>query len=191
MFEKFLIFTEVVKLSPNTFYQLRIVNHHDKLLDLIYRRKDIIVLEEVIDLVNDKYLITEFINFLWNFDDDDEEKKLIENIFKVIDYIDVSTFNNKLLICCSANGLCNFVKYLIQSGVDIHTSNDFALITAAQNDHLEVVKYLIARPDCKVCEGNRRHGADVQRNEFLLECAIYFGNSEIANYLTEKGVVYP
>lgn len=91
---------------------MREVNYQDKLLDLIYRRKDTIVLEEVIDLVNDKYLITEFIKSLWNFDIN-KEKKLVENIFKVIDYIDISAFNNRLF----NKWFCNFVKYLIQSAV--------------------------------------------------------------------------
>lgn len=42
MFENFVVFTEVVKLSSNIFWKMKEVNYHDKLLDLIYQEEDIV-----------------------------------------------------------------------------------------------------------------------------------------------------
>lgn len=76
MFENFVIFTEAIKLSSNVFWKMKEVNYHDKLLDLIYKKKDVIVLGKVINLAEDKCLITRFIGILGVCD----KKEWLENI---------------------------------------------------------------------------------------------------------------
>lgn len=62
MFDNFLIFTEVVKLSSNVFWRMREINYRDKLLEVIYKKKDLIAFLEVIELIENKNLIIEIID---------------------------------------------------------------------------------------------------------------------------------
>lgn len=113
MFSNFVIFTEVVKLSSNVFWKMREVNCHDKVLDLIYEKQDVVTFEEVIDLVNNKYLITKFIGIL-NFCETRTGEKWLKSIFEAIDHIDITAFDNTLLTYSSKNGFVDFVKYLVR-----------------------------------------------------------------------------
>lgn len=183
MFENFVVFTEVIKLSSIMFWKMKEVNYHDELLDLIYDREDVITFEEVIDVV-DKYLITRFI---YRIDPRSNPKKWIENILKAISYIDITAFNNKLLFDSSCHGFYDFVKLLIERpdckicdkqcihGANIHAQDDYALRLAAVNNHLEVVKYLIGK------------GANIHaKNDDILVWTSQYNHLEIIKYLVER-----
>lgn len=118
MFENFVTFTEVVKLSSNVFWRMKEVNYHDKLLKLIYDKEDVFTFEEVIELVENKQLIAKFANIL-DTCSLSTEGLWVENIFKVIDHIDISSSIDTLLIYSSKNGFTNFVKYLVERGADV------------------------------------------------------------------------
>lgn len=68
MFDNFLIFTEVVKLSSNVFWRMREINYRDKLLEVIYKKKDLVTFLEVIELIEDKNLISEIIDLIYKDD---------------------------------------------------------------------------------------------------------------------------
>lgn len=57
MFSNFVTFAEVSKLSPFTHHRMKEINYHDKLLKLIYEKKDVDTFKEVIELVENKHLI--------------------------------------------------------------------------------------------------------------------------------------
>lgn len=61
MFENFVTFTEVVKLSKIIFYNLKDLNYSDKLLDLIYIRNDQPTFYQVMDLIQDSSIVNKFI----------------------------------------------------------------------------------------------------------------------------------
>lgn len=199
MFENFIIFTEVTKLSSNVFHYLKEVNYHDKLLNLIRKKEDVATFEEIIDLVENKYLITKFISILYCCKCD--EKRWIENIFKVIDYIDVSAYNNDLLIYSSAYGCQEVVKYLLERivcdckedcshGVNIFACDNRALKWSSLRGHLEIVKLLMERTDMIF----RNYEDNERRNFIHYENALAYttskGHIEIVKYLIDKGAIY-
>lgn len=145
MFENFVVFIEVSKLSMNTFNNLQNINYHDKLLGLIHRR-NVDTFEKIVDLIENKYLATRFIAML-NIPpfNDNYDLKWIKSIFKVIDHIDITAFNNRLISCACSYDFYNFVKYLVKNGADIHTENELPLNSAANNGHLKIVKYLVKK----------------------------------------------
>lgn len=61
MFENFVTFTEVVKLSSIIFHNLRNLNYCDKLLDSIYGRNDQGTFYQVMNLIEDGSLTNKFI----------------------------------------------------------------------------------------------------------------------------------
>lgn len=87
MFENFVIFTEVSKLSSDIFYQLRKINYSNKFLDLIYRKRDIVSFEEITNLLEDRSQVEKFIGIILQCRIS-HEKGWIKNISKVLDYID-------------------------------------------------------------------------------------------------------
>lgn len=143
MFENFVTFTEVVKLSPNIFSQLREVNYHDKLLDLIRIRNDISTFEQVTDLVENKYLVTGLIEIFQK--NHTYLERWLKSIFKFVDYIDVTALDNLLLFYSSRSGFYDFVKCLIERGADIHSQSDFAFRCAVLQNRLRIVKYLLKK----------------------------------------------
>lgn len=218
MFENFVVFTEAAKLSSNLSYRLKEVNYHDKLLSFIREKRDVIAFAEVIDLVENKSLITEFIDLL-NHYETRNKKRLTETIFKAIDHIDITAFYNILLVASSENGLLYIVKYLVEHDADIHVWKDYPLIRAVETGNLEVAKYLMGKganvntknsflildsaehgelevlkcllenPDCKVCKGDCRHAIEsLPYYADLLSSALYAGNLEMAKYLIGKGI---
>lgn len=188
MFENFLVFTEVVKLSSNVFYQLEEINYHDKVLDFIYDREDVNTFEKVLDLVEDKYLITRFIKFLKDYGLNETEKLWVKNILKVINHINIAAFDNALLIYAFKYEFYESFRYLIQKGADIHVKDNYLLRVSAARGNLDLVKYLVERPDCKICDQQCIHGADIHsKNEGALVTASSYGHLEIVKYLVSKG----
>lgn len=187
MFENFIVFTEVIKLSSNVFWKMKEVNYHDKLLDLIDKKIDISTFEEVIDLVDDKYLITKFIYTLQRIYSDDVKKRWIKNISKAIDDIDSSAYEDTLLIDGASYGFYEIVKYVVEvskckncqkqccSCLSANIRNNWALIWAANGGHFKIVKYLTEK------------GANIHtQNDIALIWAANYGHLEVVKYLVEK-----
>lgn len=176
MFENFVIFTEVVKLSANTFNNLQNINYHDKLLDLIYERKDIITFERIVNLIQDRYLITKFVGL---FEDRSlkDRNRWLENIIPQVDHIDIKAFNEILIITAADCNSFSAVEILVEKGANIHGSkryrDDLPLECAARNGNLEIIKYFMKR------------GAKV--NSKIVQEAVYKGSLEIVKYLVEEG----
>lgn len=172
MFSNFVIFTEVVKLSSNIFHEMEIINYHDKLLKLIEQKRDINTFEEIIHNVEDKHLITEFIAVASGID----AARWIRNIFKVIDYTDITAFDNSLIIRSSKYGFYDFVKLLAERGADIHARDDRALRLSCSFNHPDIVKYIVEKsyPSYSSISHAMQEAAG---NGFL----------EIVQYLVEKG----
>lgn len=176
MFENFVIFTEVSKLSVNIFNNLQNINYHDKLLDLIYKRKDIITFERIVNLIRDKYLITKFVKL---FEDRGlkDRKRWLENIIPQVDHIDVTAFNEILIITAADCNSFNAVEILVQKGANINGSkryrDDLPLECAAANGNLEIIEYFMER------------GTKV--NSKIIQEALYRGSLEVVKYLVEKG----
>lgn len=174
MFSNFVTFKEVVKLSENIFYGLRTTNYHDKLLELIYNQEDVIAFEEVIDLVDNKYLVTRFLHIFEAYWRNDRERWL-KNILKVIDHIDVSYLKNTLLVQCSRYKYYNFVERLVEKGIDLRIRGGNALLWAGYNGNLEIIKFLTIK------------GADLYAFEYIPK-SILLNHPGIIEYLLENGV---
>lgn len=182
MFSNFVTFQEVVKLSKNVFWKMREINYQDKLLDLIYSKKDAETFETALDLIEDKELLRKFINIIEIFCGDFVGEKWVENIFKVIRYFGVNSIDNRTLnkwMQQSSN--CknyNFLKYFVENGADIHFQNESALRSAAECGNLETVKYLV------------KHGANIHSGNVdgdALDLAIFNSHLEIVKYLVNNG----
>jgi hypothetical protein len=117
------------------------INWNNKLLDSIYFRRDIDSLSKVISLVENKSLLTKFIQLLRNYFQ--SRRKLLDCLFQVIDHIDIRAFDDLLLISSCDFGNLNLVKYLIENGVDAHKWNDLPLRLAIKRDCQEIIEYLI------------------------------------------------
>lgn len=185
MFENFIVFTEVVKLSSDIFWRMREVNYHDKFLKFIRKKQDVVAFEEVVDIIEDKCLVTKFGNIL-TVCNINNERKWIENIFKVID---TTILGNILLTYSSRHGFIDFVKYLIERpdckvcsehcchGANIHAQDNCALRWAARSGHLEIVKYLVEK------------GANINAGgNYAFGWASSNGHLGVVKYLVGKGV---
>lgn len=63
----------------------------------------------------------------------------------MIDYIDIATYDNILLINSSKNSFIDFVKCLVSRGADINDRDSIpsiALIRTAERGYLQIVNYL-------------------------------------------------
>lgn len=184
MFNNFVIFTEVVKLSPNIFHSLKQVNYSKKLLKVIYSRKDIISFESVLDFIKDKELIIKFIKLIENISLQ-HQREQVENI------LIAAGSDERLLFCSSRNGFYEIVKNLVSSGVNLRSDlGSWALVEASYNGHVDIVKYLIERPDCKVCFKSCCHNADLHfKNDCAVRWASSCGKKEVVKYLIENGAI--
>lgn len=201
MFSNFVTFTEVVKLSSNVFYEMKTINYHDKLLKLIKQKRDIDTFEEIIHNVEDKHLITEFIATALGID----AARWIRNIFEMIDYIDITAFDNSLIISSSKYGLYNFVKLLAERGADIHAQNGRALVLASSLNHIDIVKYLVekslpsyssidyalqkAAGNCllEIVQYLLERGADIHADyNWALKNAVRKGHIDVVKFLIER-----
>jgi len=52
---------------------------------------------------------------------------------------------DQLLSASAANGLLDFVQFLVSKGANIHANNDDAIRVSAKHGHLEIVKFLMAK----------------------------------------------
>lgn len=195
MFENFVTFTELVKLSSNVFWKMREVNYSNKILNSIYQRRDLEVLEKVLDLIEDKQLIIGFTSVL-----EDPRKVQIEKWLEIITKAVIENSisiprDNNLIIYSSEYGVYDFVKYWFESvclnyplDEGLRRRIDLALEYSAANCHPEIFKYLIERSKCKVC--NKQNCSCIEitcmSNEHFLGVAARCGNLEIVKYLVER-----
>ena len=97
-------FKDAINLSRNVHYSMKSINYSDKLLNSIYKKRDIDSLSTVINLVEDKLSITKFMDLLYYRLKD--EKKLLKCLFAAIEHIDITEFGNSLLIfSCQCDNL--------------------------------------------------------------------------------------
>lgn len=211
MFESFVTFTEVVKLSSNVFYFLREVNYSDKILDSIYEKTDPYSFEQIIDLIQDKTLIEKSVEMLefWYFGLGEE--KWLENIFKVIEYIDLKKSHSILLFYSSRYGILENIKYLIEKCESCNFiiedgKKENALMDAASGNYLHVAEYLLekgvnihAKDDCALIFATENgylemikfladRGANIHtKDDYPLRIAAKKDYLDIVKYLVEKG----
>lgn len=141
MFSNFHTFTEVVKLSPNTFYELREINYSDKLLRSIFHHQDINTAEEISDLIENGSLVNKFVDSFTCVSTRETETRWINFVYKVAitkgEIIDKDTM---LFRISSRYGLLDVVKHF---RINRPEGCIEALLISAKNDRLEVVKYLL------------------------------------------------
>lgn len=90
MFENFVVFTEVVKLSSIVFHYLKRVNYHDKLLQSVdisegfdFLANDVFLIEQNVDTIEDEILIIKLIKKLFYYKGR-YKTKLLECVFSIV-----------------------------------------------------------------------------------------------------------
>lgn len=175
MFENFVIFTEVVKLSRNTFHELKEVNYSVSVAYKIYKKRDISAFEQIIDLIEDEKLINSVVNFLPVFRLQDG-RRWLGAIFKVIRYVTNTNSRKMLLFKSTQHGILEYVKYFVETGIDFKIKNH-ALSLACIYGYLDIVTYLI------------ENGASlIKQRQSCLGLAVSHGRFETVKYLIEKDV---
>lgn len=202
MFENFVIFTEIVKLSSNIFCYMREVNYSDNISRLIFQVHDIASAEQVAELVEDSVVINKFIKSLLcrhKQEDGPRWLRLIFDLSKRIN-VDFESCGDMLLVYSCRYGYLDFVKYLLEEvGIDINSKYSYISVNgtfakirnsygepeekyylgfsiAAVNNHLNVVRYLV-----------EEHKISLQ-NDYLISTLAGMGNLEIIKYLSQKGL---
>lgn len=187
MFENFVIFTEVIKLSSRIFYELKIVNYSDKLIKLI-REGDIKFAEEIFLLVENKSLIHPFVELTL------KSPRWLDCIMKT------GIINPVLLFSSCKYGKLRYVKYLVENGINL---NAFRILeTAARYNHWKIVKYLankvtnvhisqsineaIFKDNIRIVEYLVDKFPEINKDK-LLETAIIYDHLEVARLLVSKG----
>lgn len=187
MFENFVIFTEVVKLSSRIFHELKIVNYSDKIIKLI-RERDIKFAEEIFLLVENKSLIHSFVELTLR------SLRWLDCVMKT------GIINSALLFSSCKYGKLKYVKYLVENGANLNTFR--ILETAARYNHLKIIKYLANKvANVHVCQSIHQailvnkikiveylvdKFPEIGKDEFL-ETAIVDDHLEIAKFLVSKG----
>lgn len=146
MFENFVYFKEVTKLSTIIYYDLRRINYSDSLLKIICNKETengVDVLEEVEDLIEDKSQIKKVFELFDNIPVE-ASSRLLDCIFKII-----TSGNNE-----ADKNICDGLLYysmkcghldLASRVIDYDNENnieDSALSLAAKLDNTEIIKYL-------------------------------------------------
>lgn len=181
MFENFVIFTEVVKLSSNIFYYLRQVNYHNKLLKIIRHHFDIKSAEQVFELVEDVSLLIDFIQIIPLEEDDEIRRRWIDCIFKAIEEnnLDISDFKHLLICECCRFGMNDRVKLLMSKLADVNEISDALMMIAIDFSNLEIIKYLV------------ENGFEINKPRMYFEdhpltSASCVSNLEVVKYLFEN-----
>lgn len=190
MFSNFVTFNEVTKLSRYTHLELKHINYDDSILDFIFDKHDVDSFTQVAGLIRDGSLATRFISMM-NFYNYENDRKWLLSIFEVIikkGNVNINYYDNRLLVCSSAFGYMEIVKYLLERPdckvckercchrANVHAQSNCSLRLASSNGHLEVVKLLI------------RNGADVHTEyECSLMAAANNCHLEVVEYLIENG----
>lgn len=178
MFENFVIFTEVVKLSQNVFYNLRNVNYSDGIFEALFIRKDIEAAESLVELIQDKIKV---INVARIFEDSKDNNKRWMNLISqlvISSNLKVSTISVGFLFECCKFGCIELIEYAIENGSQFHKDYYAPLAGASWNGHLEIVKYLIE---------NGTNCNDIKFEAFA--AAANKNQMEIIRYFFSEGII--
>lgn len=142
MFENFITFSEVIKLSPNIYYFLREVNYHDKLLALMFIKSNSDThLENIIDLIKDTKTIHSLIS------DRCYDKKVrlpLKFLFNLsILYPDLNLDHFLLHRAILQDNIETFKRLIEVKKVNIQSIEKCLLRNAFDNESFEIFKYLI------------------------------------------------
>lgn len=182
MFSNFVIFTEVVKLSENIYYQMRDMNYFRGMLKKL-KTKDIKIAKEVIQTFLEKCEKHEKQNITCLIDNYylEENEAWLRYIFEAVsndEDIDVSEYIETILIFACEYDNLEVLKYYVSRGFDIKDSYDETnvLSLSASYNNLGAVTYLVN-------SGYDIHSLD---NSALAE-ACYEGHYRIAKFLLQNG----
>lgn len=187
MFENFVYFQEVVKLSTTINYQLAFINYNVKTSIKILRKQENIHFVKHILLTLADYdflaqVVRKYVTCKTKC-----AKKWFSFVFNIIKEIGASRDTlTDLLIAACINDQSHIIRYCIEKpdckicgkhcihGADIHAKDDKALIIAIDYNDICMIKYLL------------NHGANPHaRNEYLIKYAIRNNNSTLFDYLLD------
>lgn len=179
MFENFVHFQEVTKLSSIVYYQMKRVNFSQSVFDLIRSRNHYQFVKELFDLLLEnnlnleKYLI-KLTSCCYQF-----EEEFLKGIFSnvILNKERVCINTNLFIFCCRHDCLFEFIEKLISLDVNIHHIQDLGLLQACSFGQIKTVKFLID----KGCNLN-------PYDNCMLHSAIRNNHFEVVKYLVENGV---
>lgn len=170
MFENFVHFQEVTKLSSIVYYQMKEVNYDVNLLRIICDKNDSESLKEIFDLITYmRYEIAE------NICSNENLCNTLLNCF-----LKHPTLRRSLLeYCAPLHYSCKYgnlkvLKYIVEESTELKIPIIDLLNMACLCNHLEIVKYIVKK-DINI------------RNEETMRIAIFNSKEEIVNYLSSKG----
>lgn len=176
MFENFVVFTEVVKLSSILFGKMRLMNYSDDVLFLVCDNNDINSAEQVLPLKRDDSIIYDFIELICDNSTTNKER-WIRLIFENIeDYESLKDEYKTILMTYACGcGFLDIVKKMVEVGADVNYDGSHEPLTEAiYGNRTEVVKYLID------------NGAEVFSTSFLVYTAVKNNNFFILKCLIEN-----
>lgn len=182
MFENFVTFTEVVKLSSNIFHYLRGVNYSKQISSSILKRKDIISALQVLELIDDEKSKINIGKLIKR----SEIEEVWELFCEVIKRKDISSFNfdNIILILVCICGSLYHLKILVDEGANIRDKNQHRpLLKSVEYGHLEIVKYIVEKGSYSV----EKYNIYYQPIDFALKKSLGYGHDEISEYLRSQG----
>lgn len=138
MFENFVIFNEVIKLSQWIYSHLRTVNYtSDNILIPIYQRNDFDSFKQIVDLLQNKLSLVKYCPNLFFCCKDKEKQwlKLIYEIFCEESFEEIHLING-------TSGL-NYSRHIYLEFNDIETSIDYCSNKCKPRGKLFVMEYII------------------------------------------------
>lgn len=168
MFENFVTFTEAIKLSQDTFHQLRKVNYYKGI-----STRNINIIEQIIDLVDIEIESFRFINYFIRREIKHEERWL-DIIFKIIcidktKFYVLSIWEMIIVRSCKYNRL-DIIKHIIEN---ITSDRNYQILQEAINyNRLEIINYILEK--------------DRSRIHYFLDEVIYNGNIEVIKLMTNN-----
>lgn len=145
MFENFVYFKEVVKLSSVIEYQLKSSMCSYQLMRKVIRSEDPKIIYQLIDFVDDQRIVNEILRALHYCEIEEEEvflnclEKLCDRGFDILHPCSGFTLMN--LVCFY--GKLKLVKHMIESGVNRHTTSFIPLLSSINNEHAQIVDCLL------------------------------------------------
>lgn len=176
MFENFVYFKEVTKLSSAVYYQMKEVNFSENVFDLMHSRNDHQFVKELFDLVIKNNLAAG--KYIAKINRCEFEEEFLKGVSENVVLNEETSFLNIAFLLCSCryDSLLFFIKRLVSFGTDIHYDEDTPLFQACRFGQLEVVKFLV-RKGCKI----NSHG------NLMLHTAIINNHLGMVKYLVENG----
>lgn len=171
MFENFICFQEVTKLSSNVYYQMKEVNYNISLLRIICNKNDSKVLKEIFDLI--RYIYYEIAEAICS---NENLCNTFLNCFLEHPMLRRNLLGNNyvpLHYSCKYGNL-KVLRYIVEESEELKIPIIDLLNMACLYNHLEIVKYIVEK-DINI------------KNEKTIRIAIFNSKEEIVNYLSSKG----